>query len=88
MNQKKMNENSTNLERAQQVLVHIHHGSGVVKLATVVGRGEDRHETATSKEFISIFHYLKLFSLSQKFPLLNLLYTRRNVPENGLVTQL
>jgi hypothetical protein len=45
---------STNLEGAKQALVHTHHGTGVVKLATVVRSAEQRNELTLRKELVAI----------------------------------
>ena len=46
------------LERAQQAFVNTHHGSSVVKLATVVGGAEERHQLSLGEEFVTVLHYL------------------------------
>lgn len=45
---------STNLERAEQALVHAHHGAGIVKLAAVVGGAEERHELTLGEELVAV----------------------------------
>jgi hypothetical protein len=44
----------TNLERAEQTFIHAHHGAGVVELAAVVGRAEQRNELALGEELVAI----------------------------------
>jgi hypothetical protein len=48
----------TYLERAKQGLVHRHHRAGIVKLSTIVRRGEQRDELSFGKELVPIFHDL------------------------------
>jgi hypothetical protein len=48
----------TNLERAEQALVYAHHGTCIVKLATVVGSTEQGDELALREELVAIFHDL------------------------------
>ena len=43
-----------NLERAEQALVDTHHGTGIVKLATVIGSTKEGDELALGKEFVSV----------------------------------
>lgn len=43
-----------NLERAEQALVHTHHRTGVVELATVVGCREQRDQLAFAKELVAV----------------------------------
>jgi len=49
---------TANLEGAEQALVHAHHGAGIVKLAAVVGRAEERHELALGEELVAILDNL------------------------------
>ena len=46
------------LEGAHQSLINTHHGTSVVKLATVVRSREQRHELALGKELIAVFYHL------------------------------
>ena len=48
----------TNLERAQQALIHTHHGSGIVKLAAIVGCAEERNQLSLGEELVTIFDNL------------------------------
>ena len=48
----------TNLERAEQALIHAHHGTGVVELAAVVGSAEQRNELTLREELIAILNDL------------------------------
>jgi hypothetical protein len=48
----------TNLERAQEALVHAHHGAGVVELSAVVGGTEESHKLTFREEFIAVLHDL------------------------------
>lgn len=43
-----------NLERAKQALVDAHHGTGIVKLAAVVGSGEEGDELALGEELVAV----------------------------------
>jgi len=43
------------LERAQQALVHAHHRTSVVELATVVGRREEGDKLAFAEELVAVF---------------------------------
>ena len=58
------------LERAHEVVVHTHHGAGIVELPAVVGRGEDGHQTPSTKSgeagwgWVSRFLFLLFFLLS------------------------
>jgi hypothetical protein len=47
-----------NLERAEQALVHAHHGTSIVKFTTVVGCAEQSDELALGEELVAIFHDL------------------------------
>merc|ERR1719507_2590495 len=47
-----------NLETAHQGLVHRHHGTSIVKLATVVWSREECDQLALCKELITILNYL------------------------------
>ena len=49
----------THLEGAHERLVYAHHGSGVIKLATVVRSGEQRDQLSFSEELIAILHHLR-----------------------------
>ena len=46
------------LERTQQALVNAHHRTGIVKLATVIGRAEQGDELPLGEELVSVFHNL------------------------------
>jgi hypothetical protein len=46
------------LEGTLEVGVDAHHGSGVVKLAAIVGRREDGHQTAVAAELIAVLNHL------------------------------
>jgi hypothetical protein len=46
------------LERAEQALVHAHHGPRVVELSTVVGRAEKRNKLSFREELVAVFHDL------------------------------
>jgi hypothetical protein len=46
------------LERTEQTLVDAHHGSGIVKLATVVGCTKQRNKLALREELVAILHDL------------------------------
>lgn len=48
----------TNLEGAQEGLIDAHHGTRIVKLATIVGRGEQRDQVPLREELITILHDL------------------------------
>lgn len=48
-------EEITNLERAKETLIDAHHGTGIVKLATVVGGAKQRDQLAFRKELVAIF---------------------------------
>lgn len=48
----------TNLEGTQQTLVDTHHGTGIVKLSTVVGGTEQSYQLALGEELISVLDYL------------------------------
>ena len=48
----------TYLEGTHQRFVDRHHSSGVVELATVVGRTEECHQLAFGKELVAIFDHL------------------------------
>lgn len=58
LNPRLMTDRSDDLERAHQVAVHHHDGSGVVKLAAVVGRTEDGHQLSIGLELIAVLHDL------------------------------
>lgn len=45
---------ATDLEGAEQALVHAHHGASVVELAAVVGRAEQRNELALREELVAV----------------------------------
>lgn len=47
-------EMTTNLEGAEQTLVHAHHGTSIVELAAVVGGAEQRDELTLGEEFVAI----------------------------------
>merc|ERR1719341_663188 len=47
-----------NLETAHQGLVHRHHGTSIVKLATVVWSREECDQLALCKELVTILNYL------------------------------
>lgn len=51
-------QSSTNLERAEQRLVHAHHGARIVELATVVWRAEQSYELALGEEFVAVLNDL------------------------------
>ena len=42
------------LKRAEQALVHAHHGTGVVKLAAVIGCAEQGDELALGEKLVAI----------------------------------
>lgn len=46
------------LEGAHEGLVHTHHGTSIVKLATVVGGREECHQLPFGKELVAIFYNL------------------------------
>jgi hypothetical protein len=46
------------LERAEQALVDTHHSTGIVKLATVIGRTEQRDQLTLGEELVAVFHNL------------------------------
>lgn len=46
------------LERAQQALIHTHHGAGIVELTTVIRSREQRYQLSLGEEFVTIFHHL------------------------------
>jgi len=48
----------TNLEGTQQTLIDAHHSTGIVKLAAVVGRAEERDQLALGEELVTVFDYL------------------------------
>jgi len=50
----------THLERAHQRLINTHHGSGVVKLSTVVRCWEQSHQLTLGKELVAIFYHLSI----------------------------
>ena len=45
---------TTNLEGAEQALVHAHHGAGIVELAAIVGGAEERHELTLGEELVAV----------------------------------
>jgi len=47
-----------NLERAQQALIHTHHGSGIVKLAAIVGCAKKRNQLSLGEELVTVFDNL------------------------------
>ena len=49
---------NAHLERAHQGLINSHHGTGIVKLAAIVGRREHRHQLPLGKELVAILHDL------------------------------
>lgn len=46
------------LERAEETLINAHHGTGIVKLSTVVGSAEESNKLALGEELVPIFHDL------------------------------
>lgn len=46
------------LEGAQQTLVDAHHGTGIVKLATVVGSTEECDKLALGEELVAVLNNL------------------------------
>lgn len=46
------------LERAQQALIHAHHRSGIVELATVIRCAKQGDELSFGEELVSILHHL------------------------------
>ena len=48
----------TYLERAQQALVHAHHGSRIIEFSAVVGCTEECYELALREELVAIFYDL------------------------------
>ena len=48
----------TYLEGAEQRLVHAHHRPGVVELAAIVGRGEERDQVSLREELVPVFNDL------------------------------
>lgn len=57
-----------NLEGAHQRLVDGHHRTGIVKLATVVGRREQRDQLPFSEKFITILNNLEKHTQSVTIP--------------------
>lgn len=49
---------SSHLERAEQALVHTHHGSSIVEFSAVVRCTEQGHELALGEELVTVFHDL------------------------------
>lgn len=50
---------NTHLEGAHERLVHTHHGTGVVKLPTIVRSREEGDELPLREKLITIFHHLR-----------------------------
>uniref|UniRef100_A0A1I8JA28 TOG domain-containing protein n=1 Tax=Macrostomum lignano TaxID=282301 RepID=A0A1I8JA28_9PLAT len=48
----------THLKATHQSLINAHHGPGIVKLAAIVGRGEQRHQLALGKELVAVLNHL------------------------------
>ena len=48
------------LEGAHERLVDRHHAAGVVELATVVGRREQRHQLPLGEELVPVLHHLAI----------------------------
>jgi hypothetical protein len=46
------------LERAQQTLIYTHHGTCVVKFATVVRCTKQRNQLPLGEEFVTVLHHL------------------------------
>jgi len=49
---------NTNLERAKKAFVDAHHGTSIVKLATIVGRTKERDELTLGEELVAILNDL------------------------------
>lgn len=52
-------ELNTHLEGAHERLVHTHHGTGIVKLPTIVRSREEGDELPLCEKLITIFHHLR-----------------------------
>lgn len=46
------------LEGACQILVHIHHSTRIIELATVIGCTKNCHKSSICYKFISLLYYL------------------------------
>lgn len=45
----------THLKRAEQALINAHHGTGIIELAAVIGRTEQRDQLPLGEELVSVF---------------------------------
>jgi len=48
----------TYLERAEEALVHTHHGTRIVKLSTVIGSTEESDQLSLGEELIAVLDHL------------------------------
>jgi len=56
------------LEGAHEGLVDGHHGTGVVELATVVGRRKKRDQLSLGEEFVAVLHHLRGKGVERRIP--------------------
>lgn len=49
---------ATYLERAQEAFIDTHHGSSIIKLATIIWRAEQRDKLSFGEELVTILDYL------------------------------